>query len=99
MSDERDQEALEGRVRELEATVESLTSELVDATERIRELEAELDLVGETTSDDSVDETPDSWVPAAEDVDEGASPSAQSETTDETTEDTTTRDSDDIIVA
>ena len=98
MSDERDQEALEGRVRELEATVESLTSELVDATERIRELEAELDLVGESTSDDSIEET-DSWVPAAEDVEEGTSPSTQSKTTDETTDDTTTRDSDDIIVA
>jgi predicted nucleic acid-binding Zn-ribbon protein len=102
MSDERDQEELEGRIRELEATVESLTSELVDATERIRELEAELDLDGETTSDDSTEQTPESWVPAAEDVDEGASSSTRSAATDETEEtgdDTTTRSSDDIIVA
>jgi predicted nucleic acid-binding Zn-ribbon protein len=34
---------LEGRVEELEATVRGLTEELVDASERIRMLEEELD--------------------------------------------------------
>jgi len=43
MTDEADVEELEQRVEELEATVRGLTEELVDASERIRTLEAELD--------------------------------------------------------
>jgi len=39
--DGADTEALEQRVKELEATVRGLTEELVDATERIRQLEEE----------------------------------------------------------
>jgi predicted nucleic acid-binding Zn-ribbon protein len=42
-------EALEQRVEELEATVRGLTEELVDATERVRELEDELDQSPSTT--------------------------------------------------
>jgi len=43
MTDEADVDELEQRVEELEATVRGLTEELVDASERIRTLEAELD--------------------------------------------------------
>jgi len=44
MSDDADRvDDLEDRVAELEATVRGLTEELVDASERIRTLEAELD--------------------------------------------------------
>lgn len=43
MTDDSDVEELEQRVEELEATVRGLTEELVDASERIRTLEAELD--------------------------------------------------------
>lgn len=43
MTDDTDVEELEQRVEELEATVRGLTEELVDASERIRTLEAELD--------------------------------------------------------
>ncbi|MDH5021606.1 DUF7518 family protein [Halobacterium rubrum] len=44
MSDDDDRvDELEDRVAELEATVRGLTEELVDASERIRTLEAELD--------------------------------------------------------
>jgi hypothetical protein len=42
MSQDREPAALEERVAELAANVDGLTSELVDAKERIRELEAEL---------------------------------------------------------
>ncbi|MGB9963852.1 hypothetical protein [Halobacterium sp. CBA1126] len=43
MTDDTDVDELEQRVEELEATVRGLTEELVDASERIRTLEAELD--------------------------------------------------------
>jgi uncharacterized coiled-coil protein SlyX len=44
MTDDADRvNELEDRVAELEATVRGLTEELVDASERIRTLEAELD--------------------------------------------------------
>ncbi|MCD2198486.1 hypothetical protein LPA44_01000 [Halobacterium sp. KA-4] len=43
MTGDTDVEELEQRVEELEATVRGLTEELVDASERIRTLEAELD--------------------------------------------------------
>ena len=42
MSQDRDPEALEAQVAELAANVDGLTNELVDAKERIRELEVEL---------------------------------------------------------
>lgn len=42
MSQDRDREALEAQVAELAANVDGLTNELVDAKERIRELEVEL---------------------------------------------------------
>ncbi|MFB6093505.1 MAG: hypothetical protein ABEJ77_01000 [Halanaeroarchaeum sp.] len=86
MSDESEERGLEARVRELEATVDTLTSELVDATERIRELEAALD-----EDEDRGDE--ESWVPAAEAVGDDADSSSGSEEGDGD------RTADDIIVA
>lgn len=44
MSQDRDRSDLENRVVELAANVDGLTNELVDAKERIRELEVELGL-------------------------------------------------------
>ncbi|MFC3478449.1 DUF7518 family protein [Halobacterium litoreum] len=50
---------LEERVSELEATVRGLTEELVDASERIRTLEAELDQTPSTEElRDAHEETP-----------------------------------------
>ncbi|WP_259519324.1 bZIP transcription factor [Halanaeroarchaeum sp. HSR-CO] len=90
MSDERERHELEGRIRELEATVETLTSELVDTTERVRELEAAMD--AETAEEQSVEEGASGWVPASEEVEGNGSASSSDE-------DGSSRDSDEIIVA
>ncbi|MFB6124652.1 MAG: hypothetical protein ABEJ59_01670 [Halanaeroarchaeum sp.] len=87
---------LEGRVRELEATVRGLTSELVDATERINQLEAALEGRGAdapTEAPDSRDASgeTDKWVPATEELTEAASETDGGEESREGT--------DDIIVA
>lgn len=53
-------EELESKVSELEATVRGLTEELVEANERLRQLEAavDVDVVGvESSSDDANDDT------------------------------------------
>ncbi|SEW06009.1 DUF7518 family protein [Halobacterium jilantaiense] len=49
MSDDDRVDELEDRVAELEATVRGLTEELVDASERIRTLEGELDRTPSTS--------------------------------------------------
>ncbi|MFW6003100.1 MAG: DUF7518 family protein [Halanaeroarchaeum sp.] len=90
MSDERERRELEGRIRELEATVETLTSELVDTTERVRELEAAVD--AETPDEESVEQAASEWVPATAEVEEEGSGSRSDE-------DGSSRDSDEIIVA
>ncbi|MFB6071897.1 MAG: hypothetical protein ABEJ88_02920 [Halobacterium sp.] len=60
-------EELEERVAELEATVRGLTEELVDASERIRTLEAELD---QSPSTEELRETREE--PPGVDADDGA---------------------------
>jgi len=55
MSQDRDRAALEERVAELEATVDGLTEELVDAKDRIRELETEVGL-REAEGEEELDE-------------------------------------------
>ena len=96
MSDEREQRDLEARVRELEATVETLTSELVDTTERIRELEVALDTGdgADVTAASGKETASTAWVPATEDVD-GEDDAASSKSADQES----VRDRDDIIVA
>jgi hypothetical protein len=69
-------EELEGRITELEATVEGLTEELVDRTERINELERQLGVAGHTDRGtgltDSVDPAPTETAddPAPEETDD-----------------------------
>lgn len=62
-------EALETRVAELEATVEGLTEELVEANERIRQIEAALG--GEADASEASDHgevlEPSGWDPSTED--------------------------------
>ena len=71
MTSQRDRIAnLESRVEELDATIRGLTEELVDANQRIRELEAERETeesneVEEAKTEESKDET--------DDTDEGTS--------------------------
>jgi hypothetical protein len=77
-------EELEQQVAELEATVRGLTEELVDRTERIRQLEAEHDLG--TSGDDDGGERAD--------ADEAKGTEAESGDDTETSE-----SGDDIIVA
>lgn len=101
-------EELEQRVAELEATVRGLTEELVDVTERVRQLED-----GETTAD-SFEEAPSEPMSqpgsdegeihvaddASETPTEGVSADADSDQDDEAVEqDDKSEDSDDIIVA
>ncbi|MDL0127018.1 DUF7518 family protein [Halobacterium sp. MBLA0001] len=87
---------LEDRVAELEATVRGLTEELVDAGERIRALEAELD---QPPSTDALRQARDqSAIEPADDQ------PADETDADDTEDDTTTDDTDDsglddIIVA
>ncbi|WP_266075240.1 DUF7518 family protein [Haladaptatus caseinilyticus] len=68
MTSQRDRIAnLESRVEELDATIRGLTEELVDANQRLRELEAEQESneVEEAKTEESKDET--------DDTDEGTS--------------------------
>jgi uncharacterized coiled-coil protein SlyX len=83
-------DTLEERVAELEATVRGLTEELVDATERIRTLEEELD---HAPSTEELREARES-APVAPDEDE-APKGAEGEGTSDTEE----SGLDDIIVA
>ncbi|WP_135819731.1 DUF7518 family protein [Halostella litorea] len=94
-------EELEATVAELESTVEGLTEELVEAKERIRVLESELDAetpsraaTPRTTDDGAAEEaTPD-------DVAEAASEAAKADDPQEGDEDADDSDlGDDIIVA
>ncbi|WP_232700976.1 DUF7518 family protein [Halobacterium wangiae] len=71
---------LEERVGELEATVRGLTEELVDASERIRQLEAELD---QTPSTEELREAREETIVDSEDADGGeATKSGQSQSGD-----------------
>jgi uncharacterized coiled-coil protein SlyX len=82
MSDDERVDELEERVAELEATVRGLTEELVDASERIRTLEAELDRTPSTAElreareeepvdpDEGADEAPKTGEDEAEDNEE-----------------------------
>lgn len=102
MSDGSDTtEDLEQRVAELEATVRGLTEELVDATERLRELEREAGM-HETTSEkrarrEQTDVTPEAT------QDEVAAESPEGDTAKkadaEDSTDSEESSSDDIIVA
>jgi uncharacterized coiled-coil protein SlyX len=91
-------EELEGRIAELEATVEGLTEELVDRTERINELERQLGVAGSTDRGtgltDSVDPTP---------AETESDPAPESEATKDADVEDENREreegSDDIIVA
>ncbi|RQG92745.1 hypothetical protein EA462_00490 [Natrarchaeobius halalkaliphilus] len=90
-------EQLESTVAELESTVDGLTSELIEAKERIRVLEAELDEEtptrvpdrrnGESESADKSDGTseaaPDDVAEAAADADDGAGDEAEDSGTDD----------------
>ena len=98
-------EKLESTVAELESTVEGLTDELIEAKERIRVLEAELDAetptrvpdrrVAEDESEADVDVT------AEAEPDEVAEAAADADADDEssTTDEAEDSGSDDIIVA
>jgi len=100
MSETRDD--LRGRVDELEATIRGLTQELVEANERIRQLEDELDARPETivAEDEKADrdETEGSETPMGTEME--TDPESVTET-DTGTEDRggSEDDSDDIIVA
>jgi predicted nucleic acid-binding Zn-ribbon protein len=85
-------EKLEERVDELEATVRGLTEELVDASERIRVLEEELD---QTPSTEELREAREESIVGSEDTDGGeATKSGQSQS-----EDNEESELDGIIVA
>ncbi len=84
-----DEDDLHGRLNELEATVRGLTQELVEANERIRQLEDELDTEAEPEYIEADDGGEDADSDTAKTDDE---PALESET-DEATEE------DDIIVA
>jgi len=89
-------EELESTVAELESTVEGLTDELIEAKERIRILEAELDKdsptrvpsrrSGEDETDETAEAKPDEVAEATADADESTDEAEDS-------------GSDDIIVA
>jgi uncharacterized coiled-coil protein SlyX len=94
-------EQLESTVAELESTVEGLTSELIEAKERIRVLEAELDTdtptrVPERRSSDAETADVDEATEAAPDEVAEATADADETATGDETEDSGT---DDIIVA
>ncbi len=80
---------LERQVAELEATVRGLTEELVDRTERIRQLEAKHDLNGAAGDDGEREELTDG---TAADADEAKGSEAEGE-------DESGDSEDDIIVA
>ena len=85
-------ENLESAVAELESTVEGLTEELVEAKERIRVLEAELDT--ETPTRAATRRVSETEEAKADDVEEATAEAVESE--EDEAEDS---GSDDIIVA
>ncbi|MFC6767938.1 DUF7518 family protein [Natrinema soli] len=97
-------ETLESTVAELESTVEGLTDELIEAKERIRVLEAELDAdtptrVPERRSEETEaaeDETPEAEPDEVAEAAADAEGSVEEEATGDEAEDS---GSDDIIVA
>ncbi|MFU8866804.1 hypothetical protein [Natronococcus sp.] len=98
-------EQLESTVAELESTVEGLTSELIEAKERIRVLEAELDADTPTRvperrseSEEPVDdEATEEAEPSADDAE--AEPADDEATEESDADETEDSGSDDIIVA
>ena len=82
-------EELESRVKELEASVEGLTDELVECKVRIRELE--------NVVDEDIDFAPDEAAEPPESPDEVEADRTKTEATDK--EDSTETGSGDIIVA
>lgn len=82
---------LEATVTQLSATVEGLQEELVDANERIRALEQELDTASEDTSN-----TAESVLLSPPDPEE---PTETAETETQTESESSEQSADDIIVA
>jgi len=100
MSDDDERvDELEDRVAELEATVRGLTEELVDASERIRTLEAELDRTPSTAelreAREEAPVEPGDEQPADRD---GEAPKSAGDDGDDN-EESSSSDLDDIIVA
>ncbi|MDG5817427.1 hypothetical protein [Natronococcus sp. A-GB7] len=100
-------EQLESTVAELESTVEGLTSELIEAKERIRVLEAELDADTPTRvperrseSEEPVDTAvSDETEPSADEVEAEAEPADAEATEESDGDEAEDSGSDDIIVA
>jgi TolA-binding protein len=101
-------ETLRQRVDELESTVRGLTQELVEANERIRQLEGELEarpetiVAGDDAEGDGTDESAKPLGTTMETESEtGAKPdpTTESDTTVEDTGESESEESDDIIVA
>ena len=92
---------LRQRVDELEATIRGLTQELVEANERIRQLEDELDARPETIvaddGDEKADETEASTKPLGTEME--TDPEPETETNTPTEDGSEEEDTDDIIVA
>jgi len=93
------------RVDELESTIRGLTQELVEANERIRQLEEELEATPETivaddaeTGEDAADESTKPMGTAMETEPE-TDPGTESDTPIEDTGEAESDDGDDIIVA
>jgi|GEM_PF-936877 len=102
MSDGSDTEDLEQRVAELEATVRGLTEELVDATERVRELERDAGM-HDSTSEKRARRQRTNATPESSDADAQATESVEGDTDKkaegEDATDSEESTSDDIIVA
>jgi predicted nucleic acid-binding Zn-ribbon protein len=99
-------ETLRQRVDELESTVRGLTQELVEANERIRQLEGELEarpetiVAGDDAEDDATEESAKPLGTAMETEPETEpDPTTESDTPVEDTGESESEDSDDIIVA
>ncbi len=95
-------ETLRQRVDELESTVRGLTQELVEANERIRQLEEELDARPETiVAGDGAEEdaTEESAKPLGTAMETEPDPTTESDTPVEDTGESESDESDDIIVA
>ena len=82
-------EELESRVKELEASVEGLTDELVECKVRLREMEA--------AADEEIDVSPEDAQQAAESADTPNTEATQSEDNEE--DEAADADGDEIIVA
>ncbi|MFB6119851.1 MAG: chromosome segregation protein SMC [Halobacteriaceae archaeon] len=102
-------EELESKVAELEATVRGLTEELVDATERIRQLEAATDVdpagdhgraeTEETETTDPMHAGPEPSADPEDATEEADTPKAPESKDSADTEDGDVVEDDDIIVA